>query len=119
MERVVTKTRICFWMAVVFSTVVVLIGSLPQKAATAESGKALYGQLCVSCHGQAGDGKGPMVAASKGAIKVPAFSKGKDSKAILQVILKGKPGTMMQAYEAQLDEAKRQALLQYVLSLAK
>jgi mono/diheme cytochrome c family protein len=119
MEQIVTKSRICLWMIAVLSVVVLLIGSLPQKAATAESGKALYGQLCVSCHGQTGDGKGPMVVASKGAIKVPPFAKGKDSKAVLQVILKGKPGTMMQGYEGQLDANKRKALLQYVLSLTK
>ena len=43
--------------AVVFST------ALIAYAADAEQGKKLYGQFCVTCHGESGKGDGPAAAA--------------------------------------------------------
>jgi cytochrome c oxidase cbb3-type subunit III len=52
-----------FPMVIMVLCTVVLSTALVASAADAEQGKKLYGQFCVSCHGQSGKGDGAAAAA--------------------------------------------------------
>ncbi len=82
-------------------------------------GKKLYDQYCLTCHGQKGDGKGPVGAALKPPprdfnipLKQWTHAKG-DLKKVFEVISKGIPNTSMVKWD-QLSEQERWALTFYV-----
>jgi mono/diheme cytochrome c family protein len=99
---------------------------LPPSAGTIQAGKALFLKTaqpvaCAMCHGEQGDGKGPM-----GAALVPPprnFTCGSMMKDISDgqlfwIIKNGSPGTGMMAFTGLPDEQVWQ-LVQYVRSLTK
>jgi len=89
-----------------------------------KEGKKVYEQVCASCHGSKGDGKGPA-----GAALIPAptdfqrplkewpNTKG-DPKKIFEVISKGIPSSAMIAW-AQYSEQQRWALAYTVMGFSK
>lgn len=83
-----------------------------------QRGNQVFQQNCAPCHGVAGDGKGTAAATL---IPEPANFQLKrpDFDYILQVLNDGIPGTGMPAWKAQISEADRKALADYVQSLFK
>jgi cytochrome c oxidase subunit 2 len=70
-------------------------------------GKQVYGSICAACHGPNGEGIGPFpkIAGSKVATgPLPGH---------LSIVLKGKPGTAMQAFGAQLNDADLAAVITF------
>ncbi len=83
-------------------------------------GKSVYAQVCLACHGAAGDGKGPAGAALN---PPPAdftdteWKHGGAPEAIFRVITDGVPGTAMAPF-GHLPEEDRWALVYYVKSFS-
>jgi high-affinity iron transporter len=83
-------------------------------------GSELYAQLCASCHGARGDGKGEI---AEGIIGHPSdFTDAKQAafyseQARLQIIRKGIPGTPMMGWENVLTEEEMLSVYVYVRSL--
>jgi cytochrome c oxidase subunit 2 len=70
-------------------------------------GKQVYSSICAACHGPNGEGIGPFpkIAGSKVATgPLPAH---------LDIVLKGKPGTAMQAFGQQLNDADLAAVITF------
>jgi mono/diheme cytochrome c family protein len=103
-----------------------MMNPLPVSAGTIAAGKALFLKTaqpvaCVLCHGEQGDGKGPM-----GAALVPpprnftcgAMMKDIPDGQLFWIIKNGSPGTGMMSY-AGLPDAQVWQLIQYIRWLAK
>ncbi len=95
----------------------------PIPAASVEQlkrGSELYAQLCASCHGARGDGKGEI---AEGILGHPTdFTDGNQATfysepARLQIIRKGVAGTPMMGWENVLTEQEMLAVYVYVRSL--
>jgi cytochrome c oxidase cbb3-type subunit 3 len=75
--------------------------------AGAQDGKEIYVEKCLGCHGEKGDGKGPMAAAFKPPIagfKDPKFRQGDVNQKISDSITKGKD--RMEPVELKPEEIK-------------
>jgi high-affinity iron transporter len=104
----------------------VAFGQAKMPAKTAElitQGRKLYQQHCLPCHGNKGDGKGPIGAVLKPppndftkSLNEWPTSKG-DLQNIFEVISKGIPGTAMVGW-TQLSEQERWALVYTVMEFA-
>lgn len=84
-------------------------------------GKAIYEQLCLTCHGPRGKGDGPT-----GKVLIPpatdltsAASKKKSDADLLKIIRDGKPPTAMPAWKGQLSEQDIRDVLAYIRSLSR
>ena len=80
-------------------------------------GQALYQKWCASCHGQTGLGDGPAAAAfdkKPGNLADAQYKRGNGDKAVLKIITKGLPGTAMGPFGDKLNDAERQALVDYL-----
>ncbi|OYZ22962.1 MAG: hypothetical protein B7Y39_06845 [Bdellovibrio sp. 28-41-41] len=87
-----------------------------------ESGKKIYRENCIACHGDKGDGRGPAAVAIPGT-KPRNFIEGKykygeTSKEIFKTLTEGVPGTAMPPW-ASLSEKDRWAVIAYIKSLKK
>ena len=104
--------------ALVFGTV------LFAEAADVEQGKKLYGQFCVSCHGQSGKGDGPAAAAlnpkPRDHTDKEAMSKLSDDD-LLKVIKNGGASVgkspLMPAWGASLKDDQIKDVIAYVRTL--
>lgn len=87
----------------------------------AETGKPIFQSKCVSCHGPAGKGDGPIGKALKPPARdfSSAESKKKSPEELQKIIENGVPKTSMVAWKKQLNEAEIQDVLAYVLTLRK
>jgi high-affinity iron transporter len=85
-----------------------------------EKGKASYTAVCASCHGENGDGAGPMALTlnPKPGNFTDKFQHGKKPEEVFKNITEGFPGTTMVPYGS-LPEEERWALVYYVLSFQK
>ena len=73
-------------------------------------GKKLYGNLCVSCHGEGGKGGvGPNLTISK-------YKYGKSRLDLTKTISEGRPGGMP-AFSNQIDKEQVEGLVEFVLTL--
>lgn len=92
---------------------ITLLSSLATASAdpaSVERGKALYQQICMTCHGPHMEGGiGPALADS-------FWKHGDSPEAINRAITKGIAGTEMAAFEAIYSAEDRQALTDYILS---
>jgi cytochrome c oxidase subunit 2 len=73
-----------------------------------DHGKTVYATSCLACHQGGGEGLPPMFPALKGS----AIATGDVSKHI-DIVVNGKPGTAMQAFGPQLNDADLAALVTY------
>ena len=93
----------------------------PPQAPSAQRGRALFDQYCVSCHGERGDGKGPNAA---GLDPAPAnftdtqFIRGETPYDFYHVISLGKSHTAMPAWDGVLSIQERWDLVSYLWTLA-
>jgi len=85
-------------------------------------GKALYGQYCASCHGDAGEGNGPAGSSLKplprNFAQPAGWTNGPGRPAIFKTLAQGVPASAMVAYDI-LTKKDRMALVHYVRVLAK
>ncbi|CAN5266717.1 hypothetical protein BH10CYA1_BH10CYA1_36370 [soil metagenome] len=86
------------------------------SAADLESGKRLFAQQCVSCHGTTGNGNGP---ASGALARCPTnFTEEQPStQDAMRVLENGVAGTAMPPWRLQLSEDERRQLTAYVRTL--
>jgi len=97
----------------------------PKKTPTLlNEGKKIYEQVCASCHGSKGDGKGPAGSVLKPpptdfqkALKEWPNTKG-DPQKVCEVISKGIPNSAMVAW-TQYSEQQRWALVYTVMEFSK
>lgn len=93
----------------------------PKTAPSISAGAKVYAANCVTCHGDKGDGKGPVGAALK---PPPAdftdldFAHGDPPEDWYQSITNGRPGTAMPAFQGKLSEADIWNVLFYVRRFA-
>ncbi len=93
-----------------------LLGAL--NAAWAQDGKAVYSQKCEACHGEKGDGKGPLASTFShhpGNFCDPKFWQGDVDKKITDAVTKGK--NEMVPLNLKADEIK--AVIGYIKSSCK
>ena len=93
------------------------------KKLTEKSGKELFAQNCVLCHGEKGDGNGPAAKAMAAQAKPRDFTKGvfkfgNTPEKVFATISNGVPGTAMPSWK-HIPEAERRKLTEFVLSLSK
>jgi mono/diheme cytochrome c family protein len=92
-----------------------------ETPALLDKGKAAFTTNCASCHGELGDGKGPVGAVldpKPRNFAVDAFKNGDKPEQIFKTITEGIPGTPMAAW-AQLPDEDRWGLVFYVLKLKR
>ena len=73
-----------------------------------EKGEEVYGKACVACHGANGLGMAGIFPALKDSAIVT-----QDINAHIRVVLRGVPGTAMQAFVNQLDDAELASVITY------
>lgn len=102
---------------------IVYLTSLPKvetsvvaSASDLESGKRLFAQQCVSCHGTKGDGTGP---ASGNLARCPTnfIEEQPSTKDAMKALEEGVAGTAMPPWRLQLSEDERRQITAYVRSL--
>lgn len=84
----------------------------------AQDGKSIYNDKCAACHGEKGDGKGPMAATfdpKPGSFSDPKFWKGDANKMISDSITKGKN----QMTPVDLKPAEIKAVIDYMIKTFK
>jgi mono/diheme cytochrome c family protein len=80
--------------------------------------RALFLSNCAQCHGETGDGQGTTTLDRPArSFKDGGFSYGNTPEALFRTISMGIPGTPMPAFDSALDEEKRRALAEYVITL--
>lgn len=72
-------------------------------------GKAVYEKYCVACHAEDGTGVAHLFPPLKGS----SVSTGQPISRHIEVVLYGRPGTAMQAFEQQLDDLEVAAIVTY------
>ena len=72
-----------------------------------EKGKKVYASTCAACHGANGEGIGPFPKMTGNKIATGPLA------AHLNIVMKGKPGTAMQAFGGQLNDADIAAVVTF------
>ena len=72
-----------------------------------EKGKKVYASTCAACHGANGEGVGPFPKMTGSKIATGPLA------AHLNIVMKGKPGTAMQAFAGQLNDADIAAVVTF------
>lgn len=86
-----------------------------------ESGKLIYEERCVSCHGKQGKGDGPEAPylSPRPASLVSAATSVKSDRELLAAIADGKPRTAMPAWKHTLTDQQQRDVLAYLRSLVR
>ena len=102
-----------------------MLGGVEVSAQVLARGESVYRQRCVLCHGDAGDGQGPIGRRltppprdlRKGEYKfAPNPNALPDDAYFHRILIEGIPNTMMQPWG--LDHDDRHAVIQYIKSLS-
>jgi mono/diheme cytochrome c family protein len=81
------------------------------------TGERVYLERCSACHGEHGDGNGPAAAALDPRpqnFRDAAFWKSRTMAQLKQVVLQGKPGTLMAPFEGVLSDEEIDAVVAYL-----
>jgi mono/diheme cytochrome c family protein len=95
--------------------VLVLVSSVVRVWSADPNGDRLYAERCSGCHGEHGGGDGPAAAAlvpRPRNFRDPAYWKDRPLEPLRTIVKKGKPGTMMPAFDGVLSDAEIAAVLQ-------
>ena len=93
----------------------------PPGAPSVTRGQALFGEYCVTCHGEHGDGKGPSAARLNpppANFTDPNFIRGETPYDFFHVISLGKSHTAMPSWDGALSIQDRWDLISYLWTLA-
>jgi len=87
----------------------------------AETGRRLYEQHCMECHGSQGKGDGVRAAtlSPRPGNLVSAATSAKSDKDLLRIIADGRPRTAMPAWRDRLSEEDQREVLRYIRSLVR
>jgi DMSO reductase family type II enzyme heme b subunit len=111
------------WVALVRPEVAWAQGAGPARADDAERGRQIYAKRCLACHGEKGDGRGPVAdfldprprdfvgAAFK--LRTTVSGEAPTDEDLLRVLTDGMPGTAMSGWTI-LTEAERRQVIAYV-----
>lgn len=97
---------------------------LPAHSSTApadDTGRRIYEQRCMDCHGPQGRGDGikaPFLSPRPGNL-VSAATAAKPDKDLLKIIANGRPRTAMPAWKDELSDDEQRAVLRYIRSLVR
>jgi mono/diheme cytochrome c family protein len=85
-----------------------------------EQGRVYYAQLCMSCHGERGDGLGEWAyrVAPRPANLTRERTRKRSDAQLYEIISEGLPGTPMIGWKRQLSEAQRRQVVAYVRHLS-
>ena len=93
------------------------------QSATGDStkGKQVFQQFCQVCHGAQGKGDGPVGMALKPPPANLSSDRVQDKKddELMNILLKGKPGTAMPAWEKDLSSQQMTDVIAFIRSLGK
>jgi outer membrane protein OmpA-like peptidoglycan-associated protein len=93
------------------------INPVPYTEANADEGIVLYERFCIHCHGEAGDGQGPVVTNSNGKFVTPgAYKKEMPAGEIFYYITYGKG--RMGSHSSQVNVEERWKIIHHVEELA-
>ncbi len=110
------------WVVVGLLTAGVAMADEPKPTAEMlEKGKSTFKTVCANCHGEKGDGHGPVgmsLFPKPRNFQTDKFKQGEKPAEVFKTISEGVAGTMMVSY-AYLPENERWALAWYVLDLKK
>jgi high-affinity iron transporter len=90
---------------------------LAAPAVAEDRGRTIYATRCSPCHGMDGRGDGPGAAAldpKPRNFRDPEFWKTRTPAQIREVVLKGKPGTLMAPFEGALSDEEIDAVIHYL-----
>lgn len=112
---------------VVLITIVTGAVTVPMPPAAAPSspmtdtGRRIYEQRCLDCHGPDGRGDGvkaPFLSPRPGNL-ISAATSAKSDKDLLKIIANGRARTAMPAWKDELSEEDQQEVLRYIRSLVQ
>lgn len=115
--------------AIVFvATTLAPAAKLPADEATIEAGREVYMERCWFCHGEEGDGFGPVADSldprprdfTLGTYKLRSTHSGElpTDEDLFRTVTRGIPGTAMPAWEPYLDEDERWQVVRYIQTFA-
>lgn len=108
--------KMVLWAMAGFLVAAVLLGAA--GGALAQDGKAIYSTKCEACHGEKGDGKGPLASTFShhpGNFCDPKFWQGDVDKKISDAVTKGKD----QMVPVKLKDDEIKAVIAYIKSSCK
>ena len=100
------------------ATAVSLLAGAP-SAPTTDTGRRLYEQHCLECHGPQGRGDGvkaPFLSPRPGNL-ISAATSAKSDRDLLKVIAQGRPRTAMPGWKERLSDDEQREVLRYIRSL--
>ena len=115
-----------FWSSLILAGTFLAAPAFADDTADLTKGKDAFNLYCASCHGQTGDGMGPVGKALKPAPRdftIGDFKYGGSDQDIFDVISNGAASrggsAMMAPWGAVIDEQTRWAMVKYIRSLKK
>ena len=96
------------------------VATLRSDAGEVREGEGLYATACASCHGATGGGDGPLAASLS--VRPPALRdlavQGRfNDRELLELVLRGRPGTAMPAFARTLDSADAAKIVAFLRTL--
>ena len=114
------------WSSFVLAGMLLAAPAFADEDADLATGEAAFNMYCASCHGQGGDGEGPVGKALKPAPRdftIGDFKYGGTDQDIFDVISNGAASrggsAMMAPWGAVIDEPTRWAMVKYIRSFKK
>lgn len=99
-----------------------IVSDKPERTPSISAGGKLFARYCTSCHGEKGDGQGPVAAEIKGpkpvAFTDASFMVNETPEEFSQVLTLGVPGTEMPAWEEVLTAQERWDVVAFLWSLS-
>lgn len=99
-----------------------IVSDKPERTPSIAAGKNLFARYCVSCHGDKGDGKGPLADEIEGpkpvAFTDESFMVNETPEEFFQVLTLGVPGSVMPSWEEVLTAQERWDMVAFLWSLA-
>lgn len=99
-----------------------IVSDKPERTPSIAAGSKLFARYCTSCHGEKGDGQGPLAADIEGpkpvAFTDASFMVNETPEEFSQVLTLGVPGTAMPAWDEVLTAQERWDMVAFLWSLS-